>query len=116
MSSRLRLSLAAIAGLLLVMTACADDDTVATTGTTATTTTVAPVTTLGPTSTIADTTTPGTSPISVAAPEVLYHERERRRLQDALTCIRHGCSINEAGRRLKPNAEHALQGPDVLCG
>ncbi len=44
----------------------------------------------------------------VAGVEVLYHDRARRPLQDVLTCIRHGCTIVEAGRRTRPNAEHAL--------
>ncbi len=45
----------------------------------------------------------------VAATEVLYHHPDRRRLQDVLTCIRHGCTLREAGTRLHPNAEHALR-------
>jgi error-prone DNA polymerase len=44
----------------------------------------------------------------VASNEVLYHHRSRRPLQDVLTCIRHGCTIATAGRRTRPNAEHAL--------
>jgi error-prone DNA polymerase len=47
----------------------------------------------------------------VAAQEVLYHSEERRPLQDILTCIRHGVTLHEAGRRLKPNAEHGLKAP-----
>ncbi len=44
----------------------------------------------------------------VAAVEVLYHTPERRGLQDVLTCIRHGIALHEAGRRIKPNANHGL--------
>ncbi len=44
-----------------------------------------------------------------AGSEVLYHTPARRPLQDVLTCIRHGVSIHEAGRRLRPNDEHALK-------
>lgn len=44
----------------------------------------------------------------VAAAEVLYHTTTRRPLQDLLTAIRHGVAVSAAGRRLKPNAEHAL--------
>ncbi len=51
----------------------------------------------------------------VAAPEVLYHRRERRRLQDVLACIRHGTSVAEAGRKLKPNAEHDLKSRHALA-
>ena len=52
----------------------------------------------------------GTLPL-VAAPEVLYHARSRRRLQDVLTCIRTGVSLEEAGTRLRPNDEFALPSP-----
>ncbi len=47
----------------------------------------------------------------VAATEVLYHTPSRRPLQDVLTAIRHGVPVTSAGRRLKPNAEHALKSP-----
>ncbi len=47
----------------------------------------------------------------VAAVEVLYHDRSRRFLADVLTCIRHRCTLDEAGRRLRPNAEHYLPSP-----
>jgi len=50
----------------------------------------------------------------VATTEVLYHQPSRRRLQDVLTCIRHGVPISAAGRRIKPNAEHALKSPRDL--
>ena len=44
----------------------------------------------------------------VAGSEVLYHTPDRRPLQDVLTCIRHGVTLHTAGRRINPNAEHAL--------
>jgi len=47
----------------------------------------------------------------VAASEVLYHARGRRRLQDALTCVRHRVALADAGRLTKPNAEHELKTP-----
>ena len=50
----------------------------------------------------------------VATPHVLYHEKERRALQDVLTCIRHGCTLEEAGSRLLPNAEFALKSPEAM--
>ena len=50
----------------------------------------------------------------VATTEVLYHERARKPLHDVLTCIRHGCTIMEAGRRITPNAEHAMPTPDLV--
>ena len=47
----------------------------------------------------------------VAGNEILYHTPARRRLQDALTAIRHGIPIASCGRKLKPNAEHGLKPP-----
>jgi error-prone DNA polymerase len=41
--------------------------------------------------------------------DVLYHVPERRPLQDVLTCIRHGCTIAQAGLRLQANAERHLK-------
>ncbi|HEX9724298.1 MAG TPA: DNA polymerase III subunit alpha, partial [Vicinamibacteria bacterium] len=46
-----------------------------------------------------------------AAMEVLYHTPERRDLQDVLTCIRHGVTVQTSGRKTKPNAEHGLRTP-----
>ncbi len=51
---------------------------------------------------------------TVAATEVLYHHPSRRRLQDVLTCIRHGLRLAAAGRVIKPNAEHDLKSPDAF--
>ena len=48
----------------------------------------------------------------VAATETLYHQRDRKPLQDVLTCIRHGVSLSRAGRLLTANAEHALHSAD----
>jgi error-prone DNA polymerase len=45
----------------------------------------------------------------VATNNVLYHGAERRPLQDVLTCIREGCTIQEAGFRLEANAERHLK-------
>jgi error-prone DNA polymerase len=45
----------------------------------------------------------------VAGMEVLYHKPARRELQDVLTCIRHRVRLADAGRLIKPNAEHALK-------
>jgi error-prone DNA polymerase len=47
----------------------------------------------------------------VAATEVLYHTPGRRPIQDVLTAIRYGVPVSSLGRRLKPNAEHALKTP-----
>lgn len=45
----------------------------------------------------------------VAAGDVHMHVRERRRLQDALTAIRHNTTLAEAGQRLLPNGERHLR-------
>ncbi len=45
---------------------------------------------------------------TVACNEVLYATRPERPLQDVLTCVRHGCTVHTAGRRTRPNDEHAM--------
>jgi error-prone DNA polymerase len=45
----------------------------------------------------------------VAANAVHYHAAERRYLQDVLTCVREGCTVHDAGRRIFPNAERHLR-------
>jgi error-prone DNA polymerase len=45
----------------------------------------------------------------VAAGDVHMHVRERRELQDTVTAIRHGCTIEQAGHRLFPNGERHLR-------
>ena len=45
----------------------------------------------------------------VATNAVLYHEPQRRYLQDVLTCIREKCTLAEAGSRLMANAERHLR-------
>ena len=44
-----------------------------------------------------------------------YHAPSRRALQDVLTCIKHGCTIDQAGFRLFPNAERRLKSPAVMA-
>tara|TARA_Y100000052_G_scaffold13882_1_gene13386 strand:- start:42454 stop:46101 length:3648 start_codon:yes stop_codon:yes gene_type:complete len=51
----------------------------------------------------------------IATNDVLYHEPDRRPLQDVLTCIREHCSIDEAGFRLEANAERYLKGPEEMA-
>ena len=50
----------------------------------------------------------------VAAGDVHMHIRERRALQDTVTAIRHGCTIEQAGHRLFPNGERHLRTYDEL--
>ena len=45
----------------------------------------------------------------VATNDVHYHDRERRALQDLLTCVREKCTIFNAGFRLNQNAERHLK-------
>ena len=47
----------------------------------------------------------------LATNHVHYHDPGRRALQDVLTCVRHGCTIREAGYRLFPNGERYLKSP-----
>ncbi|MDX2130980.1 MAG: error-prone DNA polymerase, partial [Planctomycetota bacterium] len=51
----------------------------------------------------------------VGTNRVLYHAPERRALQDVLTCIRLGCTIEEAGLRLEANAERHLKAGDEMA-
>ncbi len=51
----------------------------------------------------------------LATNNVHYHVPSRRMLQDVLTCIRHGCTIAEAGYRLFPNGERYLKSPAQLA-
>src|SRR5688572_12160441 len=45
----------------------------------------------------------------LATNAVHYHDPARRALQDVLTCVRHGCTIHEAGYKLFPNGERYLK-------
>ena len=51
----------------------------------------------------------------VATNRVLYHEPGRRALQDVVTCIRHGCTVESAGYRLEANAERHLKAPEEMA-
>ena len=51
----------------------------------------------------------------VATGQALYHDPARRRLQDVLTCIREGCTIDQAGLRLQANAERHLKPPQEMA-
>ena len=47
----------------------------------------------------------------LASNHVHYHDAARRPLQDVLTCVRHGCTIDQAGYRLFPHAERHPKHP-----
>ena len=51
----------------------------------------------------------------VASGDVHMHVRARRRLQDAITAIRHNVPIREAGRKLYPNGERYLRERERLA-
>lgn len=44
-----------------------------------------------------------------------YHIRRRRALQDVVTAVRHGCSVDTAGYALFPNAERHLKEPAAMA-
>ncbi len=47
--------------------------------------------------------------------DVHTHDRARQRLQDVVACVRLGTSVDRAGRRLFPNAERTLKGPEEMA-
>ncbi|MBB3773197.1 error-prone DNA polymerase [Angulomicrobium tetraedrale] len=51
----------------------------------------------------------------IATNDVLYHHPDARDLQDVLTCIREGVSLEGAGRRLHANAERHLKPPAEMA-
>ena len=48
---------------------------------------------------------------TVVTGDVLYHVPQRRILQDVLTCIREGCTIDDAGFRRERSADRHLKSP-----
>ncbi len=51
----------------------------------------------------------------VAVNAALYHHPERRPLQDVVTCIREGVTIDQAGFRLQAHAERHLKPPGEMA-
>jgi error-prone DNA polymerase len=51
---------------------------------------------------------------SVVTNDVLFHARERRMMQDVVTCIRHGCTIDDAGFRRERYADRYLKPPEEM--
>ena len=47
--------------------------------------------------------------LTVVTNDVLFHHPERRLLQDVVTCIRHGCTIDELGFRRERHADRHLK-------
>ncbi len=52
---------------------------------------------------------------TVVTGDVLYHTPERRILQDVLTCIREGCTIDDAGFRRERSADRCLHPPGEIA-
>ena len=51
----------------------------------------------------------------IATGDVLFHHPERRILQDVMTCIREGCTIDTAGFRRERFADHHLKRPEEMA-
>ena len=52
---------------------------------------------------------------TVATNDVLFHTPERRMLQDVVTCIRHGCTIDELGFKRERYADRYLKPPAEMA-
>jgi len=52
---------------------------------------------------------------TVATNDVLFHAPNRRILQDVVTCIREGCTIDDAGFRRERHADRHLKRPDEMA-
>ncbi|MFS8124489.1 error-prone DNA polymerase [Rhizobium sp. BR 250] len=51
---------------------------------------------------------------TVVTNDVLFHVPERRMLQDVVTCIRHNCTIDEAGFRRERHADRYMKPPEEM--
>ena len=51
---------------------------------------------------------------TVVTNDVLFHVPARRILQDVVTCIRHGCTIDELGFRRERHADRYLKPPEEM--
>jgi error-prone DNA polymerase len=52
---------------------------------------------------------------TVVTGDVLYHAPERRVLQNVMSCIREGCTIDDAGHRLERFADRHLRAPGEMA-
>ena len=52
---------------------------------------------------------------TVATNDILFHVPERRILQDVVTCIREGCTIEDAGFRRERHADRYLKPPQEMA-
>lgn len=51
---------------------------------------------------------------TVVTNDVLFHHPQRRLLQDVVTCVRHGCTIDELGFRRERHADRHLKPPEEM--
>ncbi|NSZ19732.1 error-prone DNA polymerase [Agrobacterium vitis] len=51
---------------------------------------------------------------TIVTNDVLYHDRDRRLLQDIVTCIRHNSTIDKLGRRKERFADRYLKPPEEM--
>lgn len=51
---------------------------------------------------------------TVVTNDVLFHEPDRRMLQDVVTCIRHNCTIDDAGFKRERHADRYLKPPQEM--
>lgn len=51
---------------------------------------------------------------TVITNDVLFHHPDRRMLQDVVTCIRHNCTIDDAGFRRERHADRYLKPPEEM--
>ena len=52
---------------------------------------------------------------TIATNDVLYHDPSRRILQDVVTCVRHGCTIDELGFKRERFADRYLKPPEEMA-
>ena len=52
---------------------------------------------------------------TIVVNDVLFHAQERRVLQDVVTCVRHNCTIEEAGFRRERHADRYLKPPEEMA-
>ncbi len=52
---------------------------------------------------------------TVVTNDVLFHVPSRRILQDVVTCVRHNCTIDDAGFRRERHADRYLKPPDEMA-
>ena len=52
---------------------------------------------------------------TVVTNDVLFHVPARRILQDVVTCIRHNCTIDDAGFRRERHADRYLKAPEEMA-